>query len=190
MILRQIHKCVLTAVLSAPCVAHACWEETGKKHGIDPALLVAVGKTESSLNPRAIGHNTKVASDGKVVVASEDIGVMQINSGNLPALARRGISRDSLFDGCTNIDVGASILAEKFARYGVNWNAVGAYNSSCSKLKAPACMAARSRYAWRVYRNLYPQDGQSSQERIRAGLPRVVPQPAPASAPLIKVSLS
>ncbi len=68
---------------------------------------------------------------------SYDMGPMQINSIWLPELRRRGISEyDVTYDACTNILVGAWILANELQRAGtppINtaeyWQAVGSYNS-------------------------------------------------------------
>ncbi len=103
---------------------------------------------------------------------------MQINSSNLPALARFGISERDLFSPCTNIHVGAWLLAQTLARQGLNWDGVGAYNAACTQFKGAACQSARRRYAWKVYRQLPASAIRSAQatavrpqERADAKLP-------------------
>lgn len=112
--------------LCAALPAHACWEDAASRYQVSSALLYAIARTESGLNPQAIGRNT----DG-----SRDIGLMQINSAWLPTLASHGIGERDLFDPCTNIHVGAWILAGKVSRLGYTWEAVGAYNAASPALR-------------------------------------------------------
>jgi len=140
---------LLSLFLVFPARASTCWEEAGRETNTSPQLLYALAKTESSLNPLA-KNTSHIARTG-----SYGIGMMQIESSHLPVLKREGIDEARLLkDVCTNIKVGARILAADMKRHGTTWEAVGAYNASCTVLKGEACRKARARYAWKVYRNL------------------------------------
>jgi soluble lytic murein transglycosylase-like protein len=141
---------LITAIgVSAPAASMAdtstcTWEGVGARYRVNPHLLYAIATVESGLNAGAISPPN--------ANRTYDIGMMQINSGHLPALSRYGISEQHLLDPCINMEVGAWILAQSFARHGLNWDAIGAYNASCSKLRGRECQHARSRYAWKIYR--------------------------------------
>jgi soluble lytic murein transglycosylase-like protein len=135
--MHHLPRLALLALLIATTPALACWDEAAQRYGVNPAMLVAIARTESSMNPAAINRNR----DG-----SYDLGLMQINSRWFPLLSRYGIGEQQFHDPCTSIHVGAWILSQNMQRLGNSWDAVGAYNSS-----RPVQRAA---YAQRVYRNL------------------------------------
>ena len=123
--------------LCAPLPAQACWDDAARRYQVSSALLYAIARTESGLNPLAVGRNGN---------GSRDIGLMQINSSWLPTLAAHGINERDLFEPCTSIEVGAWILAGNVSRLGYTWDAVGAYNA-----RSPALRRA---YADKVRRHL------------------------------------
>ncbi|WP_406625178.1 lytic transglycosylase domain-containing protein [Acidovorax sp. SDU_ACID1] len=167
----------IVAMLPGVLQAEPCWDAAAQRYGIAPELLYAVARTESDLNPRAVnrGHQQRTGS--------YDIGLMQINSRHLPKLARFGIREADLYDACVNLHVGAWLLADNFARHGVTWNAVGAYNAACSQLKGEDCTRARATYAWRVYRHL-PSVSSGNRQRGPA------PARGQSATPLVNVKVA
>ena len=135
---------VMTLALSG--CAKACWDEAARAYGVDPWLLYGIAKVESALDPHALNL------DHYRRTGSYDIGLMQINSRNLPTLVEQGVPPENLWDACTSIHIGARILREKLDHHGDTWEAVGAYNAACTRLKGAACHQARMNYAWKVYR--------------------------------------
>ncbi|VWC98224.1 lytic transglycosylase [Burkholderia lata] len=108
--------CSLHGVARADCL-----DDAATFQHVSVSLMRGIAQVESGMNPSAVNTNT----NGTV-----DIGLMQINSTWLPTLAREGITRESLFDACTNAYVGAWILSQNIRQLGPNWNAIGAYNSA------------------------------------------------------------
>ncbi len=150
---------VQSSVALAFCAAlpaQACWDAAAQRYQVSSALLYAIARTESGLNPLAVGRNGN---------GSRDIGLMQINSAWLPTLASHGITERELFEPCTNIEVGAWILAGNVARLGYTWDAVGAYNAQNPAL--------RRAYA----------------DKVRLHLSAAVPAPAPPAPGMTLVSL-
>jgi hypothetical protein len=89
-------------------------DETGRRVGLEPALLYAVAQVESGFRPR-------------VVSSAGARGVMQI----MPATAREvfGVDPARLFDAQTNIALGGRFLADLIARYGALDPALSHYYS-------------------------------------------------------------
>ena len=168
---------VVASTAITPSSSMACWEQAASRYGVSSHLLYAVARAESDLNPAAVNLEHKKRT------GTYDIGLMQINSSHLPTLARFGISERDLYEPCTNIMVGAWLLAEQFSRQGVSWDSVGAYNAACTQLKDTACRAARSTYAWRVFRRL---PGQAASHRPQPPAP---PRSASAVATLKQAPL-
>lgn len=153
------------ALMAVNLQAHGvCWNEAAAPHNLDPLLLKAIAWKESHGRPTAVGPRLK---DGNVA-----LGVMQINTIHLPDLARQGITRDHLFDACTNITVGARILADCIARHGQIWAAVGCYYAGPNS-RAYAAQAAYVRDVQRYYYGYLAQTEQrpaipaTSEERGR-----------------------
>ena len=141
--------CVATTVSAAPFAE--CVRKAATRYSVSEELVHGIIQVESGGRSEAMnmGHQQRTRS--------YDIGLMQINSGHLRTLSRHGIKEADLFDPCTNIRVGAWLLADSFSRRGTTWDAVGAYNAACSQLKGQDCIEARAQYAWRVYRQLPAQ---------------------------------
>ncbi|WP_322088651.1 transglycosylase SLT domain-containing protein [Burkholderia sp. BCC1999] len=125
---RSISRETLTiaSTIAMSCVLHSvaradCLDDAAAFQHVSVSLMRGIAQVESGMNPNAVNTNT----NGTV-----DIGLMQINSTWLPTLAREGITRESLFDACTNAYVGAWILSQNIRQLGPNWNAIGAYNSA------------------------------------------------------------
>jgi soluble lytic murein transglycosylase-like protein len=146
--------CAIAATTALP--AQACWDAAAQRYQLSSALLYAIARAESGLNPVAIGRNTN---------GTRDIGLMQINSAWLPTLAAHGIGERELFEPCTNIQVGAWILAGKVARLGYTWDAVGAYNAA------------------------HPTRRRAYAEKVRRHLPAEIPAAAPRAPAMTLASM-
>ena len=107
-----------------------CFDIHGRNFGVAPDLLRAIALTESSGNPSALAGPK----------CSQDIGLMQINS---QWLSKWNLSKSELLsNACLNIEIGARILKDNLMRFDNPWEAVGAYNAGCSRLKGQDCTNA------------------------------------------------
>ena len=113
---------VLAALLLAPAFAARadCIAEAAARHGVNGDVLRAIGWQESRLQPAALGRNAN---------GTTDVGAFQINSVHLPELARLGVDRAALGDGCVSAEVAAWHYRRQVERLGDTWAAVGAYHS-------------------------------------------------------------
>lgn len=152
-----------------------CWDSAAARYGVHPDLLRAIAHVESRTRPEATNKQHQ-SRTGTV-----DIGMMQINSSHLPNLARFGITEESLFDACTSTMVGAWILAHEIKRRGATWEATGAYNAACVRLKGKECERARKAYVAKVQsafqRLLYVHEGAVSSTGKIVAVAAIRPQP-------------
>ena len=115
------HAALAFALGAMICAARAdCIDDAANRHQVNAAVLRAIGWQESRLQPAAFSRN----ADGSV-----DLGAFQINSVHLPELARYGLDRTALSDGCICADVAAWHYRRQVERLGDGWQAVGAYHS-------------------------------------------------------------
>ena len=125
---------------TAELVSADCFDTAAERHRVSADLLRAIACVESNFNPHAVNRNRN---------GSVDYGVMQINSVWLRELGKFGIERDHLWDPCTNIHVGAWVLAQKIQAFGFSWRAIGAYNAGLKQ--TPLREYLRYEYAKKVY---------------------------------------
>lgn len=119
----------------------ACFVIAASRSGVSETLLRAIGKVESNYRADAVHRD----ADG-----THDVGIMQINSSHFVRLQALGISEAMLLsEPCTNVAVGASILAGFIRQFGMTWRAVGCYGAGTHPKKE----AARVAYATLVQRS-------------------------------------
>lgn len=115
---RIVLLCLLCSLAIPRAGFSFCFEEAGREAGVPPGLLWAIAKVESDFNPTALRYNRN---------GSYDIGVMQINSSWYDELGPK--VWNTLYDPCSNVQVGARILADCLGRYGYTWEGIGCYNA-------------------------------------------------------------
>lgn len=135
--------------------ANDCFDMAGRDYKIDPDLLRAISWNESRFKVDAVGQNP---------VTGYGAGLMQIDSQNFPHLSQFGITPQQLkSDACMNIYTGAYYLALAFKRWGMNWDAVGAYNAGFDK--APRQVERRNNYARKIYNTYISLKSQRQAQR-------------------------
>jgi soluble lytic murein transglycosylase-like protein len=120
--LQGVAFCFLMVLSGNTQAFYDCFKKASERYSVPIGLLYAIAKVESNFNPAAINRNSN---------GSTDYGIMQINSRWFGTLAKDfGITSSHVIgDTCTNIHVGAWILATNFWQAGRDWNSVGAYNA-------------------------------------------------------------
>lgn len=132
---------IITLLFTAFVSRADCFERAGRDYRIDADLLRAIAWVESNGEINAVGKNP---------TQGFGLGYMQIDSQNFSHLAQFGITPELLMrDGCMNIYTGAYYLATAFKRWGMNWDAVGAYNAGFKKSDIQA--QRRQDYIQKVY---------------------------------------
>ena len=167
---------------------------------VDPVTMAAVVKQESGGQPWVVNNNTtkksmafgsKAAAVAAAVAAvgrgeSVDMGLAQINSKNLPAL---GLTVEQVFDPCTNVAAGASILAMGYQRAGSLGGALSIYNTGRADSKIGVT------YAQKVFRQAGVRvpaipGGQMAKLPERVGASSFATNPAAMAAVRLKVTPS
>lgn len=134
-----------------------------------PALVKAIARQESGLNPLAVNvagksyhpatrkEAERIIREALAAGKSFDVGKMQVNSW---WMKRYSIDPFSLLDPTVNEAWGKRILAQEIAQHGLNWKAVGKYHS-------PDLERGRQ-YAWLVYRHYAGQSASNKKEAPHA----------------------
>lgn len=148
----EVSSCLAAATLVAASFfhlpAHAyCFAEAAAAYGVKERDLRAIAKVESALKANAVNASHFKKTN------SRDLGLMQVNSRwvKREPLKSLGYSEASLMEPCTNVKVGAWILAGLLRAHSDYWDAIGAYNAACTQLRGDGCLRARRVYAWKVY---------------------------------------
>jgi soluble lytic murein transglycosylase-like protein len=153
---------ILALTLTSNSAYANCWEDVGARYKVDPLLLKAIAWKESRGKANAVGPKLK---DG-----NRALGMMQINTIHLPQLATRGISKEHLFDPCTNQEIGAWVLSNCIRQFGNTWKAVGCYYTGGAS-KNTVAQTAYVKDVQRFYRGYLlkqRQTGVSSKLYLRA----------------------
>ena len=98
-----------------------CIVPASQYHGVNPHILRAILRVESSLKPNTVSRNRN---------GTADIGIGQINSIHLRELAKFGIAAEQLLDHCVGTYVAAWHLKKGIASGGNTWEAIAKYHSN------------------------------------------------------------
>lgn len=137
--------------------AHAfyeCFHKASERYSVPLELLYAIAKVESNFNPKAVNTNRN---------GTTDYGLMQINSSWFPKLEKDfGVTGQRIIsDPCTNVYVGAWVLATNFHKNGRIWNSVGAYNAGFGERGRwnRSTYVSKVKYYYEWYKSYYDKHG-------------------------------
>jgi soluble lytic murein transglycosylase-like protein len=173
----------LAVATAAPPAQADCIDDAAARHQVNAHVLRAIGWQESRLRPTAVGHNAN---------GSIDVGAFQINSIHLPELARHGVDRAALTDGCVSADVAAWHYRRQIDLQGDGWPAVGGYHSRTAARAAwYANQIAAILMRWNVMppgAPPFPADRTLAPGRPLPGRPGATPSPLANVTPPVATS--
>lgn len=119
---------------------HQCVEYAAQGYGVHPFVIMAVLQVE----------NGKIGTVSKNSNGSYDLGLMQLNTINLPAISSEfpGVTwREVTYSPCVNIGVGTWFLSERIREVnGDVWRGVGNYHSKTPKYHRRYLNKVQSKY--------------------------------------------
>ena len=98
-----------------------CIVPAAEFHQVNPHILRAILRVESSLRPNTVTRNTN---------GTLDVGMGGMNSSHFRELAKYGIAPEHLLDACVATYVAAWHLKKNVDKFGNTWFGVAAYHSA------------------------------------------------------------
>ena len=91
-----------------------CFADASEKHNVDERILIAIAKSESNFNERAVSPN-------KDKRGHTSYGIMQISDVWEPLLEKNGLTIEDLYEPCKNIQLGAYLYKKNPKNFGKRW---------------------------------------------------------------------
>lgn len=116
--------------------------EPCQNYGVPVSLALAIARQESGIRPWVInvagkGYFPQSREEARAIAdkawaegRSFDVGIMQVNSF---WLKKYGIAVEDVLEPQSNIAMGVWILAREIRRYGLTWQAIGAYHTPLAR---------------------------------------------------------
>lgn len=116
--------------------------EPCQNYGVPLSLALAIARQESGIRPWVInvagkGYFPQSREEARAIAdkawaegRSFDVGIMQVNSF---WLKKYGIAVEDVLEPQSNIAMGVWILAREIRRYGLTWQAIGAYHTPLAR---------------------------------------------------------